>query len=231
MKLKHITFTGIDAYTDIKELCQIQKEYPLAEFGVLLTDDWENNGYRYADPKILLPTLADKGLNLSCHLCGKIAREAVMNNFSSVFELCGDYFRIFKRCQLNVSKNKKNPTKLNLDIPDTLDEIIIQQHSADNCDLYLNSLPNDKLSVLLDASGGRGVNTNIQVLDSPLKIGYAGGISPDNVLEKVKYLEDQNEVRNYWIDMETHVRTNNKLDLNKVKTVLSRVYDYLNINK
>lgn len=229
MKLKHITFTGVDEYTDIEELCRIQKEYPLSEFGVLLTDSWEGNGYRYADPKQLLPTLADKGLNLSCHLCGKIARDAVLNNFSPTLDLCGDYFRIFKRCQLNVSKNKKNPDRLDLDIPDTLDEVIVQQHSADDCGLYLASLPNDKLSVLLDASGGRGVDTDIQVLDSPLKVGYAGGISPDNVIDKVRCLEGHDEVRSYWIDMETHVRTGNKLDLDKVRSVLSSVYSYLNI--
>lgn len=35
MRLKHITFTGIDAKTDIKALQEIQLEFPLVEFGVL----------------------------------------------------------------------------------------------------------------------------------------------------------------------------------------------------
>ena len=35
MKLRHITFTGIDARTDMKELKAIQQQYPIAEFGVL----------------------------------------------------------------------------------------------------------------------------------------------------------------------------------------------------
>lgn len=34
MKLKHITFTGIDAKTDIQDLIDIQHEFPIVEFGV-----------------------------------------------------------------------------------------------------------------------------------------------------------------------------------------------------
>ena len=40
MKLKHITFTGIDARTDLQELQDIQRQYPLAEFGVLTSYHW-----------------------------------------------------------------------------------------------------------------------------------------------------------------------------------------------
>lgn len=35
MKLKHITFTGIDGKTDLVELWKLQQQYPIAEFGVL----------------------------------------------------------------------------------------------------------------------------------------------------------------------------------------------------
>lgn len=40
--LKHITLTGIDDKTDIKELVRLQKQYPLVEFGVLLS--WSRQG-------------------------------------------------------------------------------------------------------------------------------------------------------------------------------------------
>lgn len=230
MKLKHVTFTGVDSFTDIDELCQIQQQYPLAEFGVLVAENWKDNGYRYPDLKTLLPTLADKSLNLSCHLCGRTAREAVLNDFSTVMELCNGYFHVFRRCQLNVSRNKKNPQRLEIDIPNTLNEIIIQQHSANDCGLYLNSLPNDKVSVLLDASGGRGVDTPIQVLAISNKVGYAGGISPDNVVDKIRQLEENPDVQSYWIDMETHVRTGNKFDLDKVRTVLTNIDKYFTNN-
>ena len=40
MKLQHITFTGIDGKTDLGRLWEIQKEYPIAEFGVLVAKNW-----------------------------------------------------------------------------------------------------------------------------------------------------------------------------------------------
>ncbi len=42
MKLKHITFTGIDDRTDIAALQDIQRRYPYVEFGVLLS--WSRQG-------------------------------------------------------------------------------------------------------------------------------------------------------------------------------------------
>lgn len=35
MRLQHITFTGIDARTDVEDLIDIQHEFPIVEFGVL----------------------------------------------------------------------------------------------------------------------------------------------------------------------------------------------------
>ena len=76
------------------------------------------------------------------------------------------------------------------------------------------------MSVLLDASGGRGIDTTIKPLfRHGLKVGYAGGINPDNVGDKLyQLLRDTKE--DFWIDMESGVRTNDKFDLNKVYKVL-----------
>ena len=69
MKLKQITFAGIDKWTDLSELKKIQKAAPNVEFGVLLSRNWQENGNRYFNPSELYK-LRDLGLNLSCHLCG-----------------------------------------------------------------------------------------------------------------------------------------------------------------
>lgn len=221
-KLKHITFTGIDGWTEINELEVIHQHYPMVEFGVLLSKNWHENGMRYYNPNAL-HRLKYSDLNLSCHLCGSIAREAVRNNFEPAIDLCKGYFDIFKRCQLNIAGYTNNPERLVLDVPDTLEEVIIQQKSADDIGLWKSGLPNPKLSVLLDASGGRGIDTTIRVLDTPLKVGYAGGISVENVAEKVRFLEDSPLVRKYWIDMESSVRTNDVFDVDKVWSVLNRL--------
>ena len=222
MKLKQITFTGIDRWTDLSELKKMQKYVPNIEFGVLLSRNWKENGNRYFDPSELYK-LRGLGLNLSCHLCGYLAREAVNNNWKPAIDLCEGNFDLFRRCQLNVSNNKSNPEKLELDIPETLDEVIIQQHSVDNIELWKSAMPNNKITILLDASGGQGIDTTVVALDSPFKVGYAGGISVHNVSDKVKYLEDSPLVRDYWIDMESSIRTDDKFDINNVYSVLNKL--------
>ena len=80
------------------------------------------------------------------------------------------------------------------------------------------------VSVLLDASGGQGIDTPIKVLpnaDKPFKVGYAGGINPDNVADKLAYLIQHNEVGDFWIDMESGVRTDDWFDTDKVRRVLA----------
>lgn len=232
-KLVGITFNGIDRLTDLQRLQEIQKKYPLSEFGVLLSENWENNGNRYYNPKELYK-LKRLNLNLSAHLCGRLARKAIRNDFIPVQEFCEGYFDIFQRIQINIVKyGNKNPKKLVLNLPSSLNEAIIQQESADNCDLfmnYYNSCNDDSsISILIDGSGGQGLDNGINILDTTAKVGYAGGINEENVIEKLDYL--MNHTQNFWIDMESGVRTNDWFDLEKVQHICEMVYNYLNINK
>lgn len=218
MRLQHITFTGVDGKTDLRRLREIQQEYPIAEFGVLVAKNWRENGNRYFNPSYL--DSLDRGLNLSAHLCGSIAKAAVNGNLKQFETWAGVGQYLFKRCQLNISISHSNPEKVEYRNDLSLfGEVILQQKGADNCDLFRNSMGDRHISVLLDASGGNGIDTGIQILDVPAKVGYAGGINPDNVAEKLTYLEE-NCKSPYWIDMESGVRTNDWFDLDKVVKVL-----------
>ena len=53
MRLKHITFTGIDGKTDLGALWELQQQYPIAGFGVLVAKNWRENGNRYFNPSYL----------------------------------------------------------------------------------------------------------------------------------------------------------------------------------
>ena len=90
------------------------------------------------------------------------------------------------------------------------------------CRQYLSGGSPEKMSFLLDASGGRGIDTPINIVTSPgIHIGYAGGIGPDNVEMKLRKLLEYPSNESFWIDMETHVRTDDDwLDLDKVERVL-----------
>ncbi len=222
MKLKHITFTGIDARTDVNVLREIQMQYPIAEFGVLASYHWQENGNRYLDPD-LIDNLYGSGLKLAVHLCGKAAHDAALGDWAKVNALLCDHLNLFKRCQLNIAGRDDNPAYISMS-PIMCQEIIIQQKDVEHIELYRRTLKaypfHEPFSVLLDASGGRGLDTPIKILKGKVKVGYAGGINPDNVAEKMTYLMTNNDVGDFWIDMESGVRTNDWFDIAKVKRVL-----------
>lgn len=222
MKLKHITFTGIDHLTDLDALEQIQQRYPFVEWGVLLSHDWKANGNRYFNPQYL-PVFKFRHLRLSAHLCGRLAYYAAINSWQQVYNVTGPFFDVFRRCQLNVANLKYPIERCDVKVPYTLDEVIIQQRSASDCDFFLSGEKNEQVTVLLDASGGQGIDTPIEVLPfdgKTSKVGYAGGINADNVGEKLQYLLENDSVGDFWIDMESGVRTDDWFNLNKVHDVL-----------
>lgn len=220
MKIKHITFTGIDERTNIAKLKLIQDTYPLAEFGVLVSSNWANNGNRYMNPA-KLEKLKDRGLNLSCHACGAVARHALNNDWEPLYNLTNGLLPIFNRIQLNVSCYKPTPKSRGIVPPDFIQEVIIQQRDKDHTAIYDAVENKEKFSMLLDASGGHGIDTHIVVMgDSKIKVGYAGGISPQNVHLKLCQIYESRCNGDFWIDMESGVRFNDWFDTDKVVFVL-----------
>ena len=224
MKLKHITFTGIDARTDVQELKTIQEQYPIVEFGVLTSYHWYENGNRYLDPE-LLGRLYGRGLKLALHVCGQAAHDAAGGLWNKINRLTAErlYQKLFGRVQLNVATRKDNPAHMASTPPNTnYAELIIQQQPGDTS-LYENSrwLGKGNVSMLLDASGGQGIDTPVVPWTKGGKVGYAGGINPDNVADKLSYLLSHPDVGDFWIDVESGVRTDDWFDLDKVRRVLA----------
>lgn len=227
MKLQHITFTGIDAKTNIKALTEIQREFPIAEFGVLTSYHWNENGNRYLDP-IVINELRGNGLSLSLHVCGSAAHDAAAGRWDLIDKLVWSNIDLFQRIQLNISNRSDNPNALGC-LPKIVEqEVIIQTRDTLNTSIYDATIEKfrekDKFgrtfSMLLDASGGQGIDTPLRVWPSSGKIGYAGGISPDNVEEKLVFLLSHVTQGTFWIDMESGVRTDDWFDVDKVRKVL-----------
>lgn len=229
--LTHITFTGIDEQTDINRIVDIQMRYPKAEFGMLMCMETVKHPNRFLDPesKTAYNTYkaASQKLRLSAHLCGMLALDAAEGNWKTVMQYCPS-FGAFLRCQLNLTRLPYTPDIIDTDnMPDTLSELIIQQKNTDNCCRFLTIKDKSRISVLLDASGGHGIFTAPTPLSGPYHVGYAGGLDSHNVSGFVKSLMNDPRVGDFWIDMETGVRTNDWLDLDKVEAVLKAVYDIL----
>ena len=228
MRLKHITFTGVDRRTNLYRLRQIQEQYPIVEFAVLTSYHWYENGNRYLDPQII-DTLRGKNLRMALHVCGEAALDAAIGKWEQIDKLVWHNLDLFKRVQLNLAERKNNPAYCW--IPLIIgQELIIQQRAALELPLYEATMKywtkvftyphRDIISALLDSSGGRGIDTPLKVWPSNGKIGYAGGINPDNVEEKLRFLMSHITMGEFWIDMESGVRTDDWFDLDKVEQVL-----------
>ena len=222
MRLKHITFTGIDARTDLQELQAIQQQYPIAEFGVLTSYHWYENGNRYINPQFLC-NLCGQRLNLALHVCGSAAHDAAMGEWYKIDDHLSGALSMFKRIQLNVANRTDNPKYL-WSTHYSGQELIVQQRNAEDVALYAATRSEFEyvcpVSVLLDASGGQGIDTPLKILKTHGKVGYAGGFNPDNVAKKLSFLLQNVRMGDFWIDMESGVRTDDWFDLDKVRRVL-----------
>ena len=84
-----------------------------------------------------------------------------------------------------------------------------------------------KVSILLDSSGGLGIDTPLIPLDIECKVGYAGGFGPDNILEKTRLLLNSEKTHDFWVDMESKIRTNDWFDIKKAYDICQKVYSLL----
>ena len=69
-----------------------------------------------------------------------------------------------------------------------------------------------------DGSGGRGVTCSRWMAPETPVFGYAGGIGPENVVETVRAISAVCE-NDFWIDMETGIRTGDRFDPDKCRKV------------
>ena len=225
-ELTHITFTGVDDDTDFKRLVSIQQRYPKVEFGILVSRKWFENGKRYLSP-FKARELRGLGLRLSAHLCGSIARDALKEGGFSSIDDFPDIIDVFSRVQLNVSNYDELESLNPYFLPGHLQEIIIQQACFHNVFMLCRIASGEYVSILLDESGGKGIDTpiNMPLYLYNVHVGFAGGINPDNVVVKVREITSLPQVGRFWIDMESGVRTNDHFDLDKVEQVCELVYD------
>ena len=235
--ITQVTFTGVDERTDVQRLAEIQSKYPFAEFGILVSKSRQGKENRYPDLSIL-EKLAPLGLKLSCHVCGKLARDIIMaagsgkrtgfTSFDDLYAYLNGNLEMFHRIQLNISGMKEMPATLLLRTTPFIDEVIFQQvPGAPKFPAKVDC--ESQTSILYDGSGGEGKETEFVVKRTLTRTGYAGGLNADNIVERTAGLLGKRFLCNnrHWVDMESGVRTDDWFDLNKVEEVLRRIRPYV----
>lgn len=228
IKPNFITFTGIDARTDIARVESLSKKYPV-EWGVLFSEVNTGHSARYPSfqnlERLFQSHMINNGLYLSAHICGKYSRDILQYGYAIPIE---GYLRgKFQRTQINIHDGE---TRVDGEIRSVRAQDFAHFIAAKKAIIQCRArFPDDPaVDWLYDLSGGTGVvpsSWNAEAGKSEAFCGYAGGIGPDNVLEiltKIGHTHPHD--KEFWIDMEWNVRTNDFLDLDKCESVLKQVY-------
>jgi hypothetical protein len=234
MKLRYVTFTGAGDDTPVKEMIEISLDYPMVEWGILLSEQSMGAKSRFPSRAWMGSLAAHLELlgvpiNLSGHLCGSWMRRLISLGITEEAKAAvGPLWDYFKRMQINFVGWEDLVTPFMANALDDDIEWILQNRNNDFVMPLLEKYP--KMQTLFDTSGGRGKLPEFPWLPhySRTFTGYAGGLNPDNIVEQLKRISEVTKKdTEIWIDMESGVRTNEKFDLQKVKQVLHNIKDFL----
>ena len=211
-----ITISGVDAEFGAADLVKLHRLEPTVEveFAVLFgTRTGREREPRYP-PRNVVEAFAvfakSTGVRCALHLCGRAARSAVSGE---VPEDLITLAKAFQRVQINGCETELDRMvefQKSIGVP-----VIAQVQSGFNGP----ELPRRSLHYLYDASGGRGISglPSWPEARADAPCGYAGGIGPQNIKKAIRRAE---ALGGSWIDMETHVRTEDRLDKSKVRNVI-----------
>lgn len=233
--LQRVTITGTDDKTDISQLLELSDEFPFVEWGILVSSKQEGGqrfpSRKWSDKFIHAVTGTGKlrPIAISSHICGRWTRE-ICSDFIAWNEL-PFIVNFGQRIQINThAEQLVSNTHLWTNLRNVIHKEIIFQWDGVNDHLAFAAKAIDglKISVLFDTSGGAGILPGTwPKADRRFNYGYAGGLGPDNIKEQIQLINLAANNYSYWIDMEGRVRTNEILDLDKVRKVLEQSKEFV----
>lgn len=219
MKIKYVTMTGADDKTQISELFRVSNRFPFAEWGILFSQktaarypgwDWAVELSEQWNAEINKP-------NLSAHLCGRWVDDATNGSIPFLNDVVTN---MFGRIQLNMAKGRLQPAlNPSSEVWNAITKVgrdVILGGPYQKYDLQVDTelFTNSGAFPLFDCSGGRGQLSEVwpKPVDGIL-CGYAGGLSPKNLEDQLKKIEDVVGDATIWIDMESGVRKGDCFDI------------------
>ena len=170
---------------------KIAEKYPEVEFGFLCSESvtGTNQNNRYP-ALILLQKLKNKSVNLSLHVCGKLARTVCQTgNFDEVKKLVGQYFDMFDRIQLNVVGSRFKELVTNTCGKQIVIQTNLSEPKSKQTYEMFREANIDNIVFLSDNSGGKGLEVEFDYFEGVDYQGFAGGLNPENILERKEEID------------------------------------------
>lgn len=231
------TFTGVDVRTDLGRVIEMAAAYPFLEFGILLSRTPEDKDPRYPQFRQIsdmVERLSGRA-QLALHVCGRAVGEFVREPPEGSPYAAQDIHDLVAagigRVQLNFSFERFGLSLEEIDAAVRRTSAkVITQHFPANAPVTIGvTAPNHQ--VLYDASGGRGVAAT--GYDRPFSgkyTGYAGGLGPENAAAAVAAIQSVVGDADVWIDMESRIRTDGYLDLDKCGSIAASIAPALTVS-
>ena len=210
MKPVRLTFTGVDARTDLDAVIGIGRRNPHVEFAVLVGSRTGTIGARrYPEPGVVRDfrrRAVAAGVKCAIHLCGSYSRAVMKKEWEAPLSVS----KGFDRIQVNASRYDMTAVEEFKRRYVGIGVTVIVQWRTRHMDKRFPGI-----AFLHDESGGRGIEGIKYWPMRPRFGGFAGGLGPANIREAVGYVR-MTARPGSWLDMETGVRTDDWFDLAKV---------------
>lgn len=211
-----ITFTGVDEWTDLGRMQALCAAYPI-EWGLLFSPKRQCIDPRYPATGFVQKLIKHGPWpRLSAHLCGEHSLH-VLDGHAIPAELDEMLLYHFDRAQINGAPVHASRKVAAWATCRGIDPIM---QCADGW------VQSPEVEWLFDKSGGRGRVPPSWPAHPPTsrRIGFAGGLDPDNVAQHIEAIAGSRDIT-YWIDMESGVRDDdNRFSLDKCQAVCEAVY-------
>ena len=191
LNVKRITCSGANEYTSINGLVELMKDYPSLELGIQVSERKASVGTtRYFWIKTLIKNVSHLKVNMALHINENWVEDFCDGNIApELLEFIDT--GMFKRIQLNfkVGSGKTPDIDKLLQVMQKFSQIrFILSYCESNAGLIKEIYRrNAMFDILCDESYGTGVTPKkwSDIIFSDRFQGYSGGLSPENIQEKL----------------------------------------------
>lgn len=216
MILEKITCSDMREYNEIDDIIALGKKYPMAEFAIQAHPS-KFSGWmpRYVWFETLMHATRNTNINLAMHINSDWRTEICSGNIPYEIKRMWDMQRnngtpVIRRVQININGGNDSFRFYANKVADIIRaypdiEFIFQYTSKQRRRLKALNETCAEFSMLFDASGGRGISP--RAWRAPVmpnhKMGYSGGLGPDNVICELGKINAVVPATNdIWIDAE-----------------------------